>query len=177
MNRTAMKLVSAMFSTVVLAGAVTVTAARAADVPSDAARFHVLLGEWKGGATLREGETATDLSLAYSCSKVSAGWGVACDMKAKGKEMEVAEYDLMGVDPVTGTPHWFAVTNSGETHDHVGRWVNDHTFQARYAWKADGRSMEENITMRFPDKKRIEFLSVVSVDGQQVASFTGKLSR
>lgn len=176
MKTTAMKFVSGMCAGL-MAGVLAAPVATASDVPAEAARFHVLVGQWKGNATLRQGDAAQDLTLAYSCGKVAAGWGVACEMKAKGKDMEVVENDLMGVDPVSGTAHWFAVTSAGETHDHVGRWVDDQTFQARYAWKAEGKSMEENITMRFPDTKRLEFRSVVSVDGKEVGSFSGKLSR
>ena len=177
MKSNATKLVSTAFTAGALLITATMNVAVAADVPADASRFHVLIGKWKGAGTMREGETSMNLKLGYSCKKVAAGWGVACEMIAKGKEMEVVENDLMGVDPVTGTPHWYAVTSAGETHDHVGRWVDDRTFQARYAWKADGKNFEENVTMRFPDKKRIEFRSVVSVDGQEAGSFSGKLAR
>jgi len=68
------------------------------------------------------------LKLALACSKAAGGYGVTCAMQARRKGMQSSEADLMGVDPVTGKGHWYAVTNTGETHDHVVDWQGDKSF-------------------------------------------------
>jgi hypothetical protein len=158
---------------------VSIGAARAEEsgVPAEAKRFQMLVGKWKGSGTLVDGGKPIKLSLSLGCSRAAAGWGVTCAMRGKGKGVELHENDLMGVDPVTGIGHWFAVTNMGETHDHHVKWIDERTFQGRYGWRQDGKSLEENITVQSHGGNGVEFRSVVTADGAEVGSFSGKLAR
>lgn len=83
----------------------------------------------------------------------------------------------MGVDPVTGKWHWYAVTNQGETHDHLADWTGADEMNARYSWIQDGKKMDEIITVKLSGKKAMEFRSVVNAHGEEVNSFSGKLKR
>jgi len=113
----------------------TSTAAEPAAVPA-AARFYPFVGNWKGQGELREGEQpATRLTLDYQCKKASAGWAVSCNLIARNGQMTMAETDLFGVDPVTGKGHWFAVTNAGETHNHIADWTDSKTMTG-VQWRA-----------------------------------------
>jgi hypothetical protein len=93
-----------------------------------------------------------------------------------GKQV-LAETDLFGVDPLTGTGHWYAVTNTGDTHDHVVHWKGPHTLQARYTWRQEGKPMEERIVLHLSAANSLEFRSVTSENGHEVSVFSGTLQR
>lgn len=143
-----------------------------------AAMFYPLVGHWKGKGQLGEpGKEPAKLALTLSCSQAASGWAVRCDMTAKNNKMEMSESDLMGVDPITGQAHWYAITDQGDAHDHLVKWTDGDNMAANYSWKQDGKQMTENITMKLTGKKTMEFSSTVSADGKEVNVFSGKLTR
>jgi len=160
----------------VFAASVSLSSAQAAAKSAPAAaKFYPMVGKWHGmGQLVEPGQTPVKLTMTFNCRKVAAGWGVACDMKAKNKSMSISESDLMGVDPVTGKAHWYAVTNQGETHDHIAEWTDANTMHAQYTWTQDGKQMQETIQFNFK-KRALTFSSVVTMDGQTVGEFSGEL--
>lgn len=143
-----------------------------------ASRYYPMVGHWTGKGRLSEtGQEPVALSLSLSCDKAASGWAVRCEMEAKGDKVTMREVDLMGVDPVTGRGHWYAITNQGETHDHLTRWIDARTMKARHSWTQDGKRMRERITVRFPAKTAMTFNSVTSADGKVIVRFSGKLAR
>lgn len=141
-----------------------------------AAPFYVLLGTWQGqGEFGQTGQAPAKLTLNYQCQKTSAGWGVLCTMKASNKEMTMEETDLFGHDPVSNTSHWYAVTNTGETHDHTAKWIDARTMKASYSWTQEGANMKEDVMLIVDRNKTLLFESVVSQDNQEVARFSGTL--
>jgi len=164
---------AAMISGYSLAATATATATAPA-----AAEFYPLIGIWHGQGELAEADqTPLKLTLELNCQKVSSGWAVSCSMQAGNEQLTMMESDLMGVDPVTGQAHWYAVTNQGETHDHLVNWPDAQTMQAHYSWAQDGKFMREKITFQLQDSQDMSFKSVVTADGKQVAAFSGKLKR
>lgn len=154
-----------------------VAAADASGVPADTTRFYAFVGKWQGTGQVQEaGQPPVKLKLALACSKAAGGYAVSCTMQAKGKDMQSYEADLMGVDPATGKAHWYAISNMGETHDHLVEWQGDKSYQAHYAWTQDSKQMEENISVTFSGRK-LEFRSVTSADGQEAGVFAGTLTR
>ncbi len=176
------KIFARIVSLVLAAGAIALPmAAAAADAvvarPA-AVRFYPLLGHWKGlGQRVEPGQPPVVLAMTLSCRKASSGWAVRCDMVGRNETMIMTESDLMGVDPVTGTGHWFAVSNQGDTHDHVAEWPDANTMKAHYAWTQDGKQMLESIVFQIVDNNSLEFRSVVASDGNEVGTFSGKLAR
>jgi len=153
------------------------TSASAKKAPA-AAEFYPLVGKWHGGGEMAQpGQAPIKLSLNLDCSKVSSGWGIRCSMHAKNKEMSMSESDLMGVDPVTGQAHWYAVSDQGETHDHLARWVDPRTMLAHYSWIQGGKSMRETISFKLETKRKLSFRSSVSMDGKDAGSFSGVMKR
>jgi len=149
----------------------------AASAPA-AASFYRFVGHWHGqGALTVPGQAPVKLALSLACSKEASGWAVACHMSAKSKSMTMSESDLMGVDPVTGQAHWYAVTNQGETHDHLAEWAGARTMKAHYDWKQDGRRMREDIVFEFKPDRTVAFSSVTSADGKPAGEFAGTLRR
>jgi len=156
---------------------ITASLAMAEQAPP-AAQYYPLEGKWKGKAEMVEpGQAPVKLDMTFSCRKVSSGWGIACDMNAKNKEMMISESDLMGVDPVTGKGHWYAITNMGETHDHQAEWSDANTMHAHYAWEQDGKQMEEKVEFNFKSAKTVNFRSVVTMNGQVAGEFSGSLKK
>lgn len=175
-----MKIQSAIISLFLFAATALVSeyAVAADKTPAPAAvKFYAMLGNWHGNAQLAEtGKPAVKLKMQIRCVKVSAGYAVQCHDVAHNKDMAIHETDLMGVDPVSGQAHWYAVTDQGETHDHLAKWVSANHMQAHYDWKQDGKHMREDINFEMKGK-HMKFKTVVSLDGKQTAEFTGSLSR
>ena len=150
----------------------------AQDSPPPIAAFYTLVGNWQGQGEFGEtDQTPATLALNLQCQKTSAGFGVSCQMQASNKEMAMSETDLFGHDPVSNTFHWYSVSNTGETHDHLAQWTDAHTMKANYAWSQEGAKMAENITFKLNGNNNMLFESVVSQNGQQVAHFKGTLKR
>jgi hypothetical protein len=178
MNKTFTRVVSLLLAAGALALPLAAAAADAVPARPAAVRFYPLLGYWKGQAQLAQQDQPTIvLALSLSCRKASSGWAVRCDMVGRNDTMIMTESDLMGVDPVTGTGHWYAVSNQGETHDHIAEWPDPNTMKAHYAWTQDGKQMLESIVFQLIGKNALEFRSTVTADGAEVGSFSGKLAR
>lgn len=174
-----MKLVTAAATVAVSLGCLLASApGAAADKAPLASRYYPLLGQWKGKGELGEpGQPAAKLALKLSCRKDASGWAVRCEMLAHNREMKMTEVDLFGVDPMTGQGHWYAVSNQGDAHDHLTQWSDAKTMNARYEWTQDGKKMREEIVIRLPAGKTMEFRSVVTADGKEAGVFSGKLTR
>jgi len=175
-----MKLQSLMYSLfVVAATSLACEYALAAEAPAKpaAAEFYPMLGKWHGAAQLSEaGKPPVQLNMEIHCVKASAGYAVRCSDVTRNKQMAMFESDLMGVDPVSGQAHWYAVSNQGETHDHLARWVDASHMQAHYDWQQDGKPVRENIQVEVKGR-HMKFKSVVTMDGKKAAEFSGDLSR
>jgi len=178
MNKTFTRVASLTLAAGAIALSAAAVAADGVAARPAAVRFYPLLGYWKGDAKLAEqGKPTVVLALSLSCRKASSGWAVRCDMVGRNESMIMTESDLMGVDPVTGTGHWFAVSNQGDTHDHIAEWPDPNTMKAHYAWTQDGKQMLESILFQLIGNSSLEFRSVVTSDGNEVGSFSGKLTR
>ena len=54
------------------------------------------------------------------------------DMHIEGID-DYFESDLWSFDQATGKIHLFSVASQGESHDHVGEWIDDKTLE--FSWK------------------------------------------
>jgi hypothetical protein len=139
--------------------------------------FHPFLGYWKGnGQYGAPGKDPVQLALSLSCRKAVAGWAVRCDFVGRGETMLLIEADLMGVDPVQGVAHWYAINNQGDVHDHIADWPDANTMNAHYDWEQNGKQMRENVVFRFPREHEMSFRSVITENGQEVGAFFGNMS-
>ena len=142
----------------------------------DVAPFYAFTGKWRGtGELVEAGQEPAKLAMKLICAKSADSAAVSCEMSARNKQMNMAESDLFGVDPVTGTAHWYAVTNQGETHDHIVQWSDANNLNAHYAWQQDGKQMEENIAVAFRGRT-MSFKSTVTADGKEMETFSAKLA-
>lgn len=141
--------------------------------------YYAMLGDWHGKAELVEGgKVAAKLKAKFDCHKGSGGMAVICTFSGKGaKGMKMTENDLFGFDPVGQEGHWYAVTNTGDVHDHITHWADAKTMIGNYSWQQDGKKMHEHIIFKFASAKKVRFVSDVMQDDQQVAKFSGEFKR
>ncbi|MFL5304668.1 MAG: DUF1579 family protein [Polyangia bacterium] len=126
--------------------------AGAAPPPPETKDLARLVGSWKGTGSMAIGSDKADgIKVTWTCRAVSGGSGVACDAVMTGIPGvdRYEETDLFGYDPGTGKLHWFAVTNAGETHDHVGGPWNGQSAQFVYTGVQDRKPLKEILDLSF----------------------------
>lgn len=117
--------------------------------PKPATRLDNLVGTWRGTGTYSAGKDKASLTFEWACKKVSAGTGVACTLELKGIPGMAGAYsetDLFGYEPNTDTLHWYAVTNAGETHDHVAK-ASDAKLVFVFKGTQDGKPLVETVEL------------------------------
>ena len=76
------------------------------------------------------------------------------------------ETDLMGYEPNTNTFHWYAVTNAGETHDHVAQASDGNKQQFIFTGTQEGKPFKEVIDLEIgKDEKSATGRAETFVDG------------
>jgi hypothetical protein len=146
--------------------------------PTETKDLARLVGTWKGTGSMTMGSDKVDgIKINWSCRPISVRWGVACDGVMTGIPGmgRLEETDLFGYDPGGGKLHWFAVTNVGETHDHVGgRWTGQ-SAQFVYTGTQDGKPLKEVIDVSFKDKAAatFELRAETFVDGKTTSVLQG----
>ena len=84
------------------------------------------VGRWNSSdASLTTGAQKMQGALRMSCESVSSGWGTLCkgSFELKGMPASASTF-LMGWDVATGTGHMFEIADTGEVHDHSGKWTD-----------------------------------------------------
>ena len=74
-----------------------------------------------------------------------------CNLKITGVPglPSYEETDLMGFEPNSKTYHWFAVTNAGETHDHVTPATDKNKLRFTYSGTQEGKPFKEVVDWEF----------------------------
>lgn len=156
--------------------------AHAEDLPKPIADLERFVGTWKAAGTVTMGKDTLKVSAALSCKRVSAKAGVMCTMEMKGIPgvPVAAETDLFGYEPGTNTYHWFAVTNIGETHDHVGKVVgiDEPKLQFVFNGTQEGKPFKEVIDFTFePGNKAFALRAETFVSGASTSVFDMKAKK
>jgi hypothetical protein len=147
------------FTKIIATLSVVVPVTAAADpLPRAVSDMECLVGSWKGGGSLAMGKDKAKLDATWTCERTSAQFGVSCVLRVTGIP-GVAVYeetDLMGYEPNTNLYHWYAVTNAGETHDHVAKVPAGNTIQFVFDGSQDGKPFKEVIELTFSkDEKSV----------------------
>lgn len=135
---------------IILLCAVLAPLAAAADpLPKPVEGMECLIGTWKGSGTVAMGKDKAKIDATWTCSRVSAKWGVLCTFHVTGIPGVAAyeETDLMGYEPNTNTYHWYSVTNGGETHDHVAPASDGNKQQFVFNGVQEGKPFKEVIDL------------------------------
>ncbi|MDH5693551.1 MAG: hypothetical protein OEZ47_10645 [Gammaproteobacteria bacterium] len=148
------------------------------NVPAEAQKFQQFLGHWRGDAEITEtGKAPVPMKMKIDCQQASSGFAVLCHDTISNQLMTMTETDLMGFNPADGSYHWYAVTNTGETHDHLVEWISDNAFVARTTWQQGGVEMAESIAVTWSSPTAMEFRTVITAAGQEAMVFVGNLKK
>lgn len=134
----------------VLAVAYPLTAA-AEPLPKPVSDMSCLVGEWKGSGIIAMGKDKAKVDATWSCKRTSLEYGVGCSLVVTGIPglVRYEETDLFGYEPNTNLYHWFSVTNSGETHDHVAQLPTGNTVRFTFNGTQGGKPYKEVIDLTF----------------------------
>jgi len=146
--------------------------------PKEVQTMSCLVGSWKGTGSMTMGKDKVDgLKLSWNCKRTSAEWGVACNAVFTGVPGidKYEETDLFGYEPGTGKYHWYAVTNAGETHDHVAAAANSATIEFVHTGIQEGKPLKEVVQLTFKGKNEstVDVRSETFIDGKSTALLTG----
>ena len=165
----------------VLCAAATPAVASADALPKPIDAMQVMLGSWKGTGTLTAGKDKTKLDVAWTCKPASGKLGVLCTLAAKGVPGlgPMEETDLFGYDGNTDTYHWFAITNVGETHDHVAKNPGDFSkLQFTFNGTLEGKPFKEVIDLEMSkDSKQATGRAETFVGGTSASVLEIKLRK
>jgi hypothetical protein len=147
-------------------------------LPKEVQLLHCMVGAWQAKnvqVTMAGKKTKGDISL--SCSAVSGGYGVACTTKINIEGLgTIEESDLFGYDPQAKLYHWFAVTNMGETHDHVAMPLTGTTMMFAHSGFQEGKPMQEILSMTMNEQgTKIDFKSNGVIAGQSAWTIVATL--
>jgi hypothetical protein len=146
--------------------------------PKETQGMSCLVGTWKGMGSMTMGKDKVDgVKLTWTCRPTSGQWGVACNAAFVGIPGmdKYEETDLFGYDPGSSKYHWFAVTNAGDTHDHVAGPAKGDTLEFVYNGVQEGKPFKEVIQMTFKGKNEsmLDFRSESFLDGKSTSVLTG----
>jgi hypothetical protein len=140
-----------------------------------------LVGSWKGTGAMAMGADKASLKASLDCARTSGGWGVQCSLHLAGVPgmASYEETDLFGWEPNTAKYHWYAVSNAGETHDHVTDGPSGNTLMWQFKGLGEGgKPFVENVKFTFSaDSKQLAVLSETVLDGKSQATITFDLRK
>jgi hypothetical protein len=125
-----------------------------------------MLGWWRSNdAAMQMGDQKMKGKMTMACEKTSGGWAAICKGKFTAKGMPTQEMTvLMGWDSAAETAHMFEVANTGETHNHTGKWTDDKTISVVHSGKnLQGKEEVDTLTFNWVSPKEVK----VSGDGKQ----------
>jgi hypothetical protein len=158
--------------TIALSLVTTAAAARAEAPPKEVKDMSCLIGSWKVKGTMTMGKDRAPIAATWTCGWLPSQWGVQCDLDITGIPgvPHYLERDLMGFDPGGHKLHWYAVTNAGETHDHVGDVPTGPDARFVYTGVQDGKPIKEVIDFHVgADRKALHVKAETFVDGASAA--------
>ena len=146
--------------------------------PKEAKDMGCLVGSWKGTGSMTMGKDKVDgIKMSWNCKRASAEWGVVCTGSMAGiPGMDrYEESDLFGYEPNTGKYHWYAVTNAGETHDHVSSPSNGPTLEFVHNGVQEGKPFKEVVQLTFkgPKDSTLDLRAETFLDGKSTSVLTG----
>ena len=115
-----------------------------------------LIGQWSVGIALK---TTEDKIVAgcgdMSASEIQTGINSEIDSHIEGYE-DYYENDLWSFDPASAEVHLFSITSEGQTHDHVGKWLDDSTLELKWQGTYEDQEQEERILIKWVTKDQFE---------------------
>jgi hypothetical protein len=86
---------------------------------------------------------------------VQLGVNSSFNMHIEGYD-DYFENDLWSFDKASEKMHLFSVTSEGDSHDHVGDWIDDVTLEFNWKGCYENEDLEEKTTLTWISKDQIE---------------------
>jgi hypothetical protein len=137
-----------------------------------------LVGTWKARGELRQGGQVMPLEGMYEACYVAGGFGVEAraDLNVEGVG-RYEDLETFGYDPGANEYHFYAVTNEGHAHDHVGAAAPGDRLAFRYTGMQEGRDYREDISLDLKNEDEMIFSSEEYLGDEQISSFNMVLTR
>ena len=132
-----------------------------------------LIGEWSVGIAMKVSED----KIVSGCGEMTAvevensGINSEIDTHIEGYE-DYFENDLWSIDPVTGKVHLYSMTSEGETHNHVGEWIDENTLELKWRGTFEDQEQEEHIIARWISKDHFELKETNLSSGKTLVTTT-----
>jgi hypothetical protein len=125
--------------------------------PKELELLKQLIGEWAVGIALK----VSDDKIVSGCGEMSAveieNLGVNSEINTQVEDYEdFYENDFWSFDRASGKVHLFSVTSEGESHDHVGTWMDDRNLELSWRGTFEDQELEEKIRVRWVSKDQID---------------------
>jgi hypothetical protein len=114
------------------------------------------------------GKDKAKLDATWTCKRTSGQFGVLCNLRVTGIPglAVYEETDLFGYEPNSKTYHWFAVTNSGETHDHSAPYTDGNKIRFAYSGTQGGKPFKEIVDWEFLGDKTGKIVNGINLRGE-----------
>ena len=132
------------------------------------------LGTWNSvDVSYAMGDQKMKGTLKMSCESVSSGWGALCKGTFTTPPNPPSEGTfMMGWDIATGQAHMFEISDTGEVHDHSGRWINAKSVSlVRTGKSLDGKIEKDSCTTTWVSANELKFDCTGSQAGATVWTF------
>ncbi|NLF89178.1 DUF1579 family protein [Candidatus Bathyarchaeota archaeon] len=125
-------------------------------LPKEESLLKQLVGEWQVGIALK----TPDGQIVSGCGEMTAeetaaGINSEVNTQIEGYE-DYYENGLWSFDPVKGEVHLLIMDSDGQTHDHVGRWVDDATLELEWHGTFEDQEKEKRIQAKWVTEDQIE---------------------
>ena len=128
-------------------------------IPKEAARLHVLIGDWAVEGTLTYKEHSFPLKGSAIFTSAAAGWGVLAVVKLEITGLGLyEETSILGYDINQKTYHFFSLTNTSAVYDHAGEWTKDNTLNFSYETTIEQRLYREELMITFRNPHEFSIL-------------------
>ena len=108
----------------------------------------------------------------------AGGWGVRSELRGEIEGLgPMLEDDLLGFDQASGLIHLYSLTNTGNVHDHTGRWREDGGMDLVYEGTQQGQPYREEIELRRDGERRFTIRAVEHVAGELASMMLAELTR
>jgi len=128
--------------------------------PKETAKLYKLEGHWVGDTHIQAGPEKEVVPYHFEFTRVLDGWGLSyreyVNSKVFGNYRGVGN---LGFDPNDGLYHWHTLSNAGDSHDHIGTWLDDNTFVMERTATTNKQIYNEKIkgTFQSPTELALEF--------------------
>jgi hypothetical protein len=146
-------------------------------IPAEAKRLERLLGDRICEGTLTMEGNSMPVTGSWRGQVAAAGWGVAAHFDGHIEGMgSYVEDHLFGYDQETGLTHFYALTNTGNVHDHAGRWTGPDSLELVYEGAQGGKPFREVVAIA-TEGDAVHVVATEYLDGQQSAVFDARFRK